>query len=226
MEPMITRGLMACTCSQENPKRSSTPGPKFSIRMSLFLSNSVNIALPSGDLMLIERLLQFSMVKYRLSALGTSRNWPRVASPAGDSSLITSAPIQASSCEQVGPACTCVMSRTRIPLSASILSSLLCLAVLRRGRLLVHGLVGSARRIYIAIDDDVHQRRQAGIARFLERRPDVLGLRYADAEAAHRFRQPVEAHVAHNVANVAAAWVFPLLPEANLVPGRVIADHA
>src|SRR6516162_11541208 len=90
--------------------------------MSLFFSSSTNTSLPSCDFMftVIERLLQFSMVKYRLSALGTSRNWPLVASPAGDSSLITSAPSHASNCEQVGPACTCVMSRTRIPLSASI----------------------------------------------------------------------------------------------------------
>src|SRR5215472_7756646 len=92
------------------------------MRMSLAFSNSTNTAFPSGDFMLIviDRLLQLSIVKYRLSAFGTSRNCPRVASPAGDSSLITSAPIQASSCEHVGPACTCVMSRTRIPLSASI----------------------------------------------------------------------------------------------------------
>ncbi len=68
----------------------------------------------------IERLLQFNIVKYRLSAFGTSRSWPRVASPTGDSSLITSAPIHASSCEAVGPACTCVMSRMRIPFNASI----------------------------------------------------------------------------------------------------------
>ena len=33
-------------------------------------------------LTVIERLLQFSIVKYRLSAFGTSRSWPRVASPA------------------------------------------------------------------------------------------------------------------------------------------------
>src|SRR3984893_13139796 len=92
------------------------------MRISLFFSSSTNAALPSGDFMLtvIERLLQFNMVKYRLSAFGMSRNCPRVASPAGDSSLITSAPIHASSCEQVGPACTCVMSRMRIPFNASI----------------------------------------------------------------------------------------------------------
>src|SRR5215469_4478323 len=125
MDPIITRGLMACTCSQGDPKRSSTPGPKFSIRISLFFSSSTKTALPSGDFMLIviERLLQFSMVKYRLSAFGTSRNWPRVASPPGDSSLITSAPIHASSCEHVGPACTCVMSRMRTPFSAFMLLS-------------------------------------------------------------------------------------------------------
>ncbi len=46
------------------------------------------------ELMVIDRLLPLSMVKYRLSALGTSRNWPRVMSPApGRSTLITSAPM-------------------------------------------------------------------------------------------------------------------------------------
>src|SRR5262245_38908569 len=74
-------------------------------------------------LTVIERLLQLSIVKYRLSAFGTSRSWPRVASPCGGSNLMTSAPIQARSCEQVGPAWTCVMSRMRTPLSASILIS-------------------------------------------------------------------------------------------------------
>src|SRR3990170_1797495 len=125
MEPITMRGLISWIFSQVNPKRSSTPGPKFSIRMSHFFSSSTNTVLPSGDFILtvIERLLQLSIVKYRLSAFGTSRSWPRVASPFGGSSLITSAPIHASSCEHVGPACTCVMSRMRIPLSASILIS-------------------------------------------------------------------------------------------------------
>src|SRR5438445_10162007 len=90
--------------------------------MSHFFRRSTNTCLPSALFMftVIERLLQLSIVKYRLSAFGTSRSWPRVASPCGFSSLITSAPIQASSCEQVGPACTCDMSRMRIPLSASM----------------------------------------------------------------------------------------------------------
>src|SRR5215831_4249542 len=152
--------------------------------MSLFFNSSTKTALPSGDFMLtvIERLLQFNMVKYRLSALGMSRSWPRVASPAGDSNLITSAPIHASSCEEVGPACTCVMSRTRIPFNASIcLYSPLKLlgqdGILRWSptgaggvspavpqridntpTLFVHGLVRGARRIDVAVDNHVHQR--------------------------------------------------------------------
>ena len=47
-----------------------------------------------------------------LSTSGTSRSWPRVMSPSpGRSTLITSAPNQASSCVQVGPDCTWVKSR-------------------------------------------------------------------------------------------------------------------
>src|SRR5207237_5981331 len=90
--------------------------------MSDYFSGWTNTCMPSAVFMLtvIERLLQLSIVKYRLSAFGTSRSWPRVASPCGFSNLITSAPIQARSCEQVGPACTWVMSRMRIPFSASI----------------------------------------------------------------------------------------------------------
>src|SRR5947209_9087721 len=82
-----------------------------------------------------------------------SRSWPRVASPCGGSNLITSAPIHASSCEQVGPACTWVMSRMRTPLSASMSVSLLLLrcGVERRdaaafgARLLVDGGIDEGR---------------------------------------------------------------------------------
>src|ERR1700733_14670903 len=66
------------------------------------------------------------MVKYRLSTLGTSCNWPRVISPTpGRSTLITSAPNHASNCVQVGPDCTWVKSKIRMPLSASLIVSLL-----------------------------------------------------------------------------------------------------
>ena len=45
------------------------------------------------------------------------------AAPEGGSNLMTPAPIHASSWEQVGPACTWVMSSMRTPLSASIVFS-------------------------------------------------------------------------------------------------------
>src|SRR5215469_16084735 len=48
-----------------------------------------------------------------------SRSWPRVMSPTpGRSTLMTSAPSQASSCVQVGPDCTWVKSRILTPSSA------------------------------------------------------------------------------------------------------------
>src|ERR1700678_3270419 len=63
------------------------------------------------------------MVKYRLSAFGTSCNWPRVISPTpGRSTLITSAPNHASNCVQVGPDWTWVKSRMRTPFSALVMS--------------------------------------------------------------------------------------------------------
>src|SRR5215211_6314887 len=69
------------------------------------------------------------MVKYRLSTLGMSCSWPRVMSPTpGRSTLITSAPNQASNCVQVGPDWTWVKSRIRTPLSAFVIILLLTVA--------------------------------------------------------------------------------------------------
>src|SRR3954469_5228075 len=107
--------------SHGNPMRSSTPGPKFSTSTSQVLISAVSTSLPLGFLVssVIERLLWFSMVKYRLSTLGRSCSWPRVMSPTpGRSTLITSAPNQASSCVQVGPDWTWVKSRIFTPSSA------------------------------------------------------------------------------------------------------------
>src|SRR4029077_14600081 len=112
--------------------RSSTPGPKFSTRMSQVLISAVRTSLPFGFLvsMVIERLLWFSMVKYRLSTLGMSCSWPRVMSPTpGRSTLITSAPSQARSCVHVGPDCTWVKSRILTPSSAL---DILCSCLLRQ----------------------------------------------------------------------------------------------
>src|SRR6478736_8447700 len=51
-----------------------------------------------------------------------SRSWPRVASPSpGRSTLITSAPNQASNWVQVGPDCTWVKSRMRTPSRALVM---------------------------------------------------------------------------------------------------------
>lgn len=86
--------------------------------MSTRDTRSVKICLPASLFMLtvMLRLLQLSIVKYRLSTPGTSRSWLRVMSPVlGASSLMTSAPSHASSCVADGPDCTCVMSSTRTP---------------------------------------------------------------------------------------------------------------
>ncbi len=65
IEPTTSFGLISCIFSQVKPRRSSTPGPKFSIMMSLFFSRSTNTCLPSAVFMftVIERLLQLSIVK-------------------------------------------------------------------------------------------------------------------------------------------------------------------
>src|SRR6266581_131401 len=124
IEATIIFGLMLWIFSQGKPMRSSTPGPKFSTSMSQVLISAVRTSLPFGFLVssVIERLLWLSMVKYRLSTLGMSCSWPRVMSPTpGRSTLITSAPNQASNCVQVGPDCTWVKSRMRTPASALVM---------------------------------------------------------------------------------------------------------
>src|SRR6202049_2497732 len=88
-----------------------------------------------------------------------SRNWPRVTSPVGGSNLMTSAPSQAMSCEAVGPAWTCVMSRTRIPESALSIN-------VSPEPSLVHRLCFGAGRIFARVDPDADDRR---LARFRHR---------------------------------------------------------
>src|SRR5690242_9459332 len=125
--------------------RSTAPGPKFSTRMSNLGSRSVKSCFPLSLFMfsVILRLLQFSMVKYRLSTSGRSRSCLRVMSPLGDSSLTTSAPSQASTWVQDGPDWTWVISSTRTPSSALPIADPL---------LLVHGLVHGPGRVDLGID--------------------------------------------------------------------------
>ena len=119
------RGLSFWMCSQVMPMRSSAPGAKFSTSTSQLLIRRSSTAMPPFFLVLtvIERLLWLSIVKYRLSTPGMSRSCPRVASPSpGLSTLITSAPSQASNWVQVGPDCTWVKSRMRTPSSALLIN--------------------------------------------------------------------------------------------------------
>ena len=79
---------------------------------------------PSGFLVssVSERLLLLSIVKYKASASGISRNCALVTSPEpGRSTLITSAPNQASICVQAGPACTWVKSIIFMPFSGLLI---------------------------------------------------------------------------------------------------------
>src|SRR4029079_3398266 len=189
---MTIFGLIWRIFSHGKPKRSSTPGPKFSMTMSHFFSRSTNTCLPSAVFMLtvIERLLQLSIVKYRLSAFGTSRSWPRVASPCGFSNLMTSAPIHASSCEQVGPACTCVMSRMRTPLSASMVRLLL---LCRR----IQARDAAAFRSSGLIDDCVDQRRLARADRVFHRLAQLSRCGRMHADPAEGFHPLVVAPPLH-----------------------------
>ena len=117
-------GLSSWSRSQVKPIRSIAPGAKFSTRTSEFFTRSMKISLPRSDFMfsVMLRLLQFSIVKYRLSTSGRSRSCWRVMSPVGASSLITSAPSQARIWVQDGPDCTWVMSRTRTPSRALVMT--------------------------------------------------------------------------------------------------------
>src|SRR6476620_9073120 len=126
------RGLSVRMCSQVKPMRSRAPGAKFSTITSHVFTSSSSTALPCGlrPSIVIERLLWFSIVKYRLSTLGMSCNCPRVMSPTpGRSTLMQSAPSQARSCVHVGPDCTWVKSRMRTPSSAL---DILCSCLLRQ----------------------------------------------------------------------------------------------
>src|SRR3954451_13571317 len=217
----MSRGLSSCRCSHVNPRRSMTPGPKFSTRMSERSTSLRKISLPSSDFMLrvSDRLLQFSIVKYRESTSGRSRSWERVTSPRpGCSILMTSAPIQARSWVQTGPAWTCVMSRTRTPSRAFA-------TVIERPPLLVHRLVHGPRREGVRVHPHVDQRRLATLAGALDRRSDVLRLADLLAVAAEHLCELVVLDVGELVADVAAIRAVLLdLAVADLVHVRVVAD--
>src|SRR5205085_12228079 len=120
-----------------------------------------------------------------------SRSWPRVASPCGFSNLITSAPSQARSCEQVGPACTCVMSRMRTPFSASMAR----LFIFRRRR--VEAGDAPALRSGGLIDHGIDQRRLARSEGFVHRLAQLRRRAHVQADAAEGLDQLVVARALH-----------------------------
>src|SRR6516162_4133870 len=210
--------------SQEKPMRSSAPGAKFSTSTSQCLTSRSSTALPSGFLVssVIERLLPFSIVKYRLSTPSMSRSCSRVMSPApARSTLITSAPSHASSCVQVGPDCTWVKSRMRMP------SNALPTAVLSGS--LVHRLILGARCVLARVDPDVDHGRVPRalyrLARTPQRRRDLCRIAYLFAIAAEHLGEFAERHIAEEIADVTALLaVLGELPVADLVHRRVVTD--
>src|ERR671939_100534 len=103
-------------------------------------------------------------------------------SPVGASSLMTSAPSQASSWVAEGPDWTCVMSRTRMPSSALVVTWLTSL---------VHGLVHGSGGVRVRVDPDVDQRGLPGLASAPQRRPDVGGVAALLAVTAQHLRELV-----------------------------------
>src|SRR5262245_59696790 len=84
--------------------------------MSVSRARRTSTSRPAGVLRLstIPRLPRLTALKLGLSR-PTAPGMTRVESPAGGSTLITSAPSSASTIAQYGPAITCVTSRTRRP---------------------------------------------------------------------------------------------------------------
>src|SRR5580765_7648994 len=151
-----------------------------------------------------------------------SRSCSRVMSPApARSTLITSAPSHASSCVQVGPDCTWVKSRIRMPSNALPTGAL--------SGSLVNRLILGPRCVLARIDPDVDHGRAARplyrFARTLQRRRDPCRIAHLFAIAAEHLGEFTERHVAEEIADVAALLaVLGELPVADLVHRRVVAD--
>src|SRR5437763_3897891 len=159
-----------------------------------------------------------------------SRSCSRVMSPVPVfSTLMTSAPSQASSCVQVGPDCTCVKSRIRTPSSALAIRVLPVSPYSCRVGSLVHRLVLGAGCVLARIDPDVDHRRalrpRHRFAGALERRGDQGRVAHLLAVTAEHLRELAERHIAEEVADVAALLaVLGELSVTDLIHRRVVAD--
>src|SRR3990170_2148962 len=115
----MSRGLSTRSRSQPKPRRSMVPGRKFSSSTSARRISLRRMSCPSGAFRLSVRLFlpRLTAMKY-VASPPAKGGQPRVSSPLpGSSTLMTSAPMSASSMEQKGPASTRVRSTTRIPAS-------------------------------------------------------------------------------------------------------------
>src|SRR4051794_24092021 len=190
------RGLSSWTRCHVSPIRSSAPGAKFSTSTSQCLTSRSSTSMPFLFLesIVIERLLEFSMVKYRLSAPGTSTSWVRVISPTpARSTLITSAPSHASNCVHVGPDCTCVKSRMRTPSSALPIAETLsrsfqviCALFLANDALRIQFADAAALRAGRRIDHGVDDGRRARVHRRVDGALQLAGRRRIHAHASER----------------------------------------
>src|SRR5256884_961367 len=159
-----------------------------------------------------------------------SRSCSRVMSPEPVfSTLMTSAPSQASSCVQVGPDCTCVKSRIRTPSKALAIGGSPVSPYWCRFGFLVHRLFLGAGRVLARIDPDVDRRgalrprhRFAGTP---ERRGDRGRVAPLLAVPAEHLRELAERHIAEKVADVAALLaILRELSVTDLIHRRVVAD--
>src|ERR1700677_3280488 len=179
--------------AQVKPIRSSAPGAKFSTMTSQDFTSPSRTSLPTlwRPSISIERLLWFSMVKYRLSTPLMSCNWPRVMSPTpGRSTLITSAPNQARSWVQGGPDWTWVKSRIRTPSSALVM---LCSSLLGQGALGIEIADIAALAARRRVDHRVDERWFSGVHGRVDGALQVVRRGDIDANSAKPLDHPVVA---------------------------------
>ncbi|MNS86839.1 hypothetical protein D3C72_1207540 [compost metagenome] len=118
IEQYTRPGLCSRMLAKPRPSLSMTPGRLFSTTTSASrISRRASAASPASfRLRVTDCLFRFSEAKFSENPLEIGGHW-RSVSPSGDSTLITSAPMSASSMPQNGPAATVQNSTTLTPFS-------------------------------------------------------------------------------------------------------------
>src|SRR5262245_33905064 len=201
----MSRGLVFCNSSYEYPSLSSAPGRKFSVRTSLERINFSTPARPSARCRSIARLFLLRLNTGKKPAPAASRR--RVLSPAGGSTLITSAPRSASTRPQEGPITMCANSTTRTPSSGSMKS----LGHAGERHVAVDRLAGNRGDHQLARGEQLVEVDARGDAHALEHEHQVLG----DDVAAGAGREGTAAESAERAVEV---------PHAFLVGGKRVGE--